>query len=698
MNPSKIVMVAALLAALAAGAGLRWAQLASSFSQPATGDASGYYSMGLALRDDGLLLEPQEPLRPSASRGILYPAFIALVARAFPAWGPDGVRAAQGVLGLICIVLAFLLGIRCHSPACGIVAACFLAVNLHAVQSTSSLYIECFFSFLILIVAIAWADWAGETGLTRLAWAIGLSLACRSTLVALPALLSIWMAGLGKARWRKAVFFALGAYAALAPWTLRNAWHFRAFVPLERGTANSIIYSASLGLRDAPGDVAVYRSAKEAVPDWDRLSEDQHRDALLSLAAGNLSHAPLRYVKGCARRLIFLITRFKDMLGPACFLLLFIGLLAAARNGAMGSLAALLAYWFGVLSLMAVDPRYLLPVLPQAGVLIGAGFCAVLQALGAGQAFFCAPQPGAGDRFLRAARWLAAALYAAGIGFMAHEVWALPAGNGVSRLEAKASPIRNWSARLDNIGRLARREREEAVIQALQLAYAAMKSRRRDVALEALSRAQALGLNEEQTRQAAKLLYEMAQYRLAWETIAPLARGRRPDGALAVQTAKILLRNSQAKAAQAELDRAMELELDPEDAGQAALLYQELKRYGKALSILDKLARTQPTQARWLSDRGVVQALMGRPALAHKDFEAALALDPGLLPAYLSLGSIEAAAGRPDLAMAIYKRGLEQPARTTDDLELQRLIRNEYESLVRPGARRELPELISGRT
>ncbi|HBT62930.1 MAG TPA: hypothetical protein DEB40_14430, partial [Elusimicrobia bacterium] len=579
--------MAALVAAVAVGAALRWAQWRSTRAEPATGDASQYFSMGLALRDDGLLLEPQEPLRPSASRGILYPAFIALVARAFPARGPDGVRAAQGVLGLICIVMVFLLGTRCHSPGCGLVAACFLAVNLHAVESASSLYIECFFSFLILIVAIAWVEWSGKSGLTRLAWAIGLSLTCRSTLFALPVLLPLWLVGRRQTNWRNAAFFAVGSYALLVPWTLRNAWHFQDFIPLERGTANVIIYAGSLGLREAPRINDVYRSLSESLPNWDRMAEERHRDVLLALAAGNLRRHPLRYVRSCAQRMFHIMARFKDMLGLPCFLLLLIGTLSAARNGAVGALSALLAYWFAMHSLMALDTRYLLPILPQAGVLVGAGFCAVLKTLGAGQAFFRAPQPGAGDRFLRATRWMAAALYAVGIGFMAHEAWSLPAGNGISGREAKNPSARNWSAELDDIGLLARGKRDEAVILAMQLAHAAMNSGQRDTALKALNRAQALGLNEEQTRQAAKLLYEMAQYRLAWETIAPLARGRRPDGALAIQTAKILLRNSQAKAAQAELDRAMELELDPEDAGQAALLYQELKRYGKALSILD---------------------------------------------------------------------------------------------------------------
>jgi tetratricopeptide (TPR) repeat protein len=96
--------------------------------------------------------------------------------------------------------------------------------------------------------------------------------------------------------------------------------------------------------------------------------------------------------------------------------------------------------------------------------------------------------------------------------------------------------------------------------------------------------------------------------------------------------------------------RAALREAEGLDAGAAelrsiALVYQGLRDFPAALRLYDRLVAKDPSQARWRSDRGVLHALMGRTAAAIADLEAALARDPSLLTAYLTLGSLYAAQG-----------------------------------------------------
>ncbi|MBI5240263.1 MAG: tetratricopeptide repeat protein [Elusimicrobia bacterium] len=125
--------------------------------------------------------------------------------------------------------------------------------------------------------------------------------------------------------------------------------------------------------------------------------------------------------------------------------------------------------------------------------------------------------------------------------------------------------------------------------------------------------------------------------------------------------------------------RAAQLRRELPEGGSAAdethrraLAYQRAGDHRRALALLDGLLRERPAQARWLSDRGVIKSILGRREDAARDLEAALRLDPGLLPAAMSLGALYAASGRKADAARLYERALAQPSCGAGDERLRR--------------------------
>jgi len=97
---------------------------------------------------------------------------------------------------------------------------------------------------------------------------------------------------------------------------------------------------------------------------------------------------------------------------------------------------------------------------------------------------------------------------------------------------------------------------------------------------------------------------------------------------------------------------------NPAHRRRSAQLHQDLGDYAKALRLLDGLCASSPGDAGLLSDRGVARSLGGDAAGAARDFEAALARDPRLASAYLSLGALYRAQRRDADARALYARAL----------------------------------------
>jgi len=79
-------------------------------------------------------------------------------------------------------------------------------------------------------------------------------------------------------------------------------------------------------------------------------------------------------------------------------------------------------------------------------------------------------------------------------------------------------------------------------------------------------------------------------------------------------------------------------------------------------------------EARLLCDRGVLEAVGGDKKAARRDLSAAAALKPAFLPAYLSLGELEAGDGRREAAKAVFDAGLRAPSSAADRSDMRALI------------------------
>ncbi|MFH2203345.1 MAG: tetratricopeptide repeat protein [Elusimicrobiota bacterium] len=102
-------------------------------------------------------------------------------------------------------------------------------------------------------------------------------------------------------------------------------------------------------------------------------------------------------------------------------------------------------------------------------------------------------------------------------------------------------------------------------------------------------------------------------------------------------------------------------------------LYQRLRKYPRCVSVFSRLTRNPKFAAAARRDKGVCEYLNGAPEQAVKDLEAALALEPELLSAYLSAGTILESLKRPQDALDLYERGLKIPAKK-DHEELRRKL------------------------
>jgi tetratricopeptide (TPR) repeat protein len=118
-----------------------------------------------------------------------------------------------------------------------------------------------------------------------------------------------------------------------------------------------------------------------------------------------------------------------------------------------------------------------------------------------------------------------------------------------------------------------------------------------------------------------------------------------------------------------------------EDKEESSLQYQELGEHGKALELLDGLIREEPGSGRLRSDRGVVKALLGRKEEAIADLREAVRLEPGLLEAYVSLGSLLAGSGRREEAREAYRLGLRRCGASAADKGMRRVLEAELARL-----------------
>jgi len=194
----------------------------------------------------------------------------------------------------------------------------------------------------------------------------------------------------------------------------------------------------------------------------------------------------------------------------------------------------------------------------------------------------------------------------------------------------------------------------------LRRAAAAVLAGERAKALELLASARILEPDSASRLRIVSLYGELKEYAPARPLLDELIRNKPADPGLRVERAAFAAGAGDRTAALAFLSEARARSPSPRDRLRMAYLHQELKDYAPALSLFAALAAEKPRDAALRGDLGLCRYLAGRTEAAIDDLAAAIELDPALWPASLTLGSIHAAQGRHERAIAVYDRALRE--------------------------------------
>jgi hypothetical protein len=190
----------------------------------------------------------------------------------------------------------------------------------------------------------------------------------------------------------------------------------------------------------------------------------------------------------------------------------------------------------------------------------------------------------------------------------------------------------------------------------LELASALAYYGRRGRALTTLLAADISGLPVPEGLKVTAALLELGQHKEALR----LLRGNfRPDNPeVLLQTAAAELAGGNKAAALSGLSGVPGLRPDQEQAKRAALLLQAAGAYGEALAMLNTAISRHPPDAELYNARGVVKLFLGDKKSAAADLRKALAVDPGMTSASISLGGLYVSEGRPAAAERVYAAAL----------------------------------------
>lgn len=163
----------------------------------------------------------------TAYRPPLYPLLLALIVGS--GGGLKLLAAAQITLSTATVWLTWMLGRRLNLGRRALIAAGLVAINPLLVQATAVAMTETLFTFLVtacLLFAIKnkWIAFGISSGLAAL---------CRPTMFAFVGIAAIvfllrylWFQKHIRAVWKHAVFTMLAFAVVIAPWGIRNWWHF----------------------------------------------------------------------------------------------------------------------------------------------------------------------------------------------------------------------------------------------------------------------------------------------------------------------------------------------------------------------------------------------------------------------------------------------------------------------------------------
>ena len=347
-----------------------------------------YFEIG---RSAAHTLRIAEGRTPTALRNILYPSLIAL---AEWLWRPlifGKLRLLLAVLSTFIVGIVWRIG-RTHSRFCGLLAALLVAFDPAQIDYCRITDVYVFFSFLLALAAWAMVRWSRKPTDRNLAWfgiAVAMSLNCRSTLSLFPFfLLGIiwtwsWASGdAAQTYWhglKRNLWILLAAcFLPSAPWLVRNAFQFHAFIPFEKGLTAEALFSSSLGIVGSQETQVAWALSEQFNPALAGAVGDKREIGMRRLAIDNILSDPIRYLASSIRRLKAILgyesrprLHLLDGWDRVYFLVLpiLVAIPILSGNFTMSLLGFLVLYYVGIHATMPVRPAHFVPLGPLLAVL-----------------------------------------------------------------------------------------------------------------------------------------------------------------------------------------------------------------------------------------------------------------------------------------------------------------------------------------
>ncbi|MBI3551000.1 MAG: tetratricopeptide repeat protein [Elusimicrobia bacterium] len=652
---TKIKPLALLSALLLIGAALRFwfAWTWYGHYEPRADHDEGYYESGIGLLSAHAFSTGIPATVPRSWRGPIYPSFIALVESPFSRPSPGHVRLAQAALSSVSVGLVFVLAQAAASPAAGLAAAGWLALHPAQIALVSSLNIDGFYSFWILVVALAVLVWIRRGGddasSAALGLALGASLLCRSSHYLLVPLLAVaaplWWGRRLKAA-RAAALFLAATVLALAPMIARNALQFREFIPLPDRNAGAVVFFA--GAMGEGSNCSLERAlelAETFSPGFKSrgLSEEALHSAFFHLALRRILDDPLRYARRClANAFAIWAPLWLYALLAACALVLAPGRFAVAGLGLVA--ASFCGYAVG-----GGTAEHMAAAVPLLCALGGIALASALTRLGLRMPAALAKPVAAPRAFSFAVLAVAAAMYAAMTVFIALES---------REWRRTTASERAPDARELEVLRLAASSGD----QESQAAYAAALFQSGDAAKAAVATRAArsgsakAGLPE--LFQRAELFRRRKEYGRALRVAREILDRDRGNPGFWIGLADAERDAGRRKEAVFALDEVVRRSPPPETLRAVAIRYQDLGSMTKASALLETLRKSQPSRPDLAVDAAVARFRSGDPSGAVRILRETSAAAPGYVPAALNLAAILKGQGKIAEASAVCENAL----------------------------------------
>ncbi|MDZ7361450.1 MAG: glycosyltransferase family 39 protein [candidate division KSB1 bacterium] len=364
---------------------------------PATMDAQNYLQLAKNVAASGSFSMWR---KPSAYVAPGYPFFLAAI---FKIGGENllVVKLIQAVLGAATAALVYWLALHFGRPAMALLAALMAALHPELVGITAFIYTETFFIFLLTLslLRLARAVSSGKASHFFLSGLLfGLTTLCRSTILYFP-LFVLGAVLLAAQRWlwlRRWSFFILGMMLIMAPWTARNYYHFRVFLPVATGsgdvfwTGNYLQFDGEYRyqqtqakLREIAGDVDLITRDRILMKDaWEKIQAEPAPHAWLFIR--KIFRYWLRVYEdiphGAARQANWLVFGGLAATHYALLLLAGVGIYRCNRQDHLTKLALLFVVYYTLIhaATLAVA-RYRMPLLPLLAIAAAAGLVWLLQ-------------------------------------------------------------------------------------------------------------------------------------------------------------------------------------------------------------------------------------------------------------------------------------------------------------------------------